>query len=118
MISARKHLANRANARASTGPRTAAGKASAARNALRHGLNISMMADPGLAAEVAALAGEIVGEAAAPELPEMAARIAEAQIELVRVRRARRDLLSQAFAGLECKPADPDENVTVRPDLA
>src|SRR5260221_10081727 len=107
MISARKCHANRANARASTGPRTVAGKASAARNALRHGLNLSVMADPGLASEATALAREIAGEAAAPALQELASRVAEAQIDLMRVRRARRGLLAQALAGLDCKRAAP-----------
>lgn len=37
-ISARKVQANRANAKRSTGPRTAAGKAVSRRNALRHGI--------------------------------------------------------------------------------
>lgn len=35
-----RHRANRANARRSTGPRSAAGKTRSARNALRHGLAI------------------------------------------------------------------------------
>lgn len=38
MVSAKQQLANQTNARKSTGPRTSAGKARAARNALRHGL--------------------------------------------------------------------------------
>jgi len=100
-ISARKLRANRANARASTGPRTAAGKTSAAGNARRHGLSLPVLADPSRAAEVEALAQELAREGASPELQELAARIAEAQIELVRVRRARHDLLSRALA-------DPD----------
>jgi hypothetical protein len=98
VISARKLRANRANARASTGPRTAAGKASAASNARRHGLNLSVLADPALTAEVEDLAREIGGEGANPELQEFASRIAEAQIDLVRVRRARHHLLSRALA--------------------
>ena len=38
MASAKKVVANRRNARRSTGPRTAEGKAASARNALRHGI--------------------------------------------------------------------------------
>jgi hypothetical protein len=101
VISARKLHANRANARASTGPLSAAGKASAAGNARRHGLNLPVLADPTLAAEVDVLAQEIAGEGANPELQEFASRIAEAQIDLVRVRRARHGLLLRALA-------DPD----------
>jgi hypothetical protein len=84
VISARKIHANRANARTSTGPRTAAGKARAARNARRHGLTLSVLADPVRAAELDDIAREIAGEGANPELQELASRIAAAQIDLVR----------------------------------
>ena len=40
MTSARKVRIDRANARASSGPKTSAGRARSARNALRHGLNV------------------------------------------------------------------------------
>ena len=78
MISARKRNANRANARASTGPRTAAGKENAARNALRHGLRSPISVDPTLSAEVEALAREIAGEGASLEQQVLATRVAEA----------------------------------------
>ena len=98
MISVHKVNANRANARASTGPRTAAGKARVARNALRHGLSLPVSADPRLAAEVKALARAIAGEGANGELQQLAIRIAEAQIDLVRIRRARHRLLSRGLS--------------------
>ena len=96
VISARKRNANRANARASTGPRTAAGKENAARNALRHGLRSPITVDPTLSAEVEALAREIAGEGASLEQQVLATRVAEAQIDLKRIRRARHDLLTPA----------------------
>ena len=95
MTSAHKINANRVNARASTGPRTAPGKARAAQNARRHGLSASVLADPSTAEDVVALAQEIAGENATPELRALALRIAEGQIGLVRVRRARHNLLNQ-----------------------
>jgi hypothetical protein len=107
MISARKLHANRNNARASTGPRTTAGKARAARNAQKHGLSVPIMADPSLAAEVKVLAQEIAGQGANDQLQQLSARIAEAQIDLVRVRRARHELLSCARLG-------PDDQTLVR----
>jgi len=61
MISERKRAANCANARSSTGPRTAAGKTRAAKNALRHGLRSPVLSDPVLMAEVESLAKEIAG---------------------------------------------------------
>src|SRR5690349_1878798 len=64
MTSAAVRTANRANAARSTGPRTRAGKAKVARNALRHGLNLPALADPTLAAEVVELARRVAGEGA------------------------------------------------------
>jgi hypothetical protein len=88
-----KIKANRANARASTGPRTARGRASAARNALRHGLSQPVCSDPALSEEVEALAREIAGPDANAEVQELARRVAEAQIDLRRVRYARHQWL-------------------------
>jgi hypothetical protein len=99
-ISARKLYANRLNARASTGPSTAAGKARVAQNARRHGLSLPARYDPALSGEVDALAREIAGEDADAEGRELAYRIAAAQIDLVRARRARRDI----FPGALCEP--------------
>ena len=62
MSSDRLRQANRANAARSTGPRSRAGKATAARNAQRYGLSLPVMADAALAPEVAALARAIAGE--------------------------------------------------------
>jgi hypothetical protein len=98
MTSARMQYTNRANARASTGPRTGVGKARAARNARIHGLNLTVLADPALSPEVDAWARKIAGEGASPECIALAARIAEAQIDLVRVRHARLDVLTELFA--------------------
>jgi hypothetical protein len=97
LTSDRKINANRANARASTGPRTARGRASSARNALRHGLNLPVCSDPALSEEVEALAREIAGPNATAEIKGLAGRVAEAQIDLCRVRYARHQLLSNAL---------------------
>jgi hypothetical protein len=93
VISEQKIRANRANARASTGPRTAAGKTRASRNAKRHGLSLSVLADPSFTAELQGLGALIAGAAARAELNEPACRVAAAQIDLVRVRQARHRLL-------------------------
>lgn len=48
MVSGRKRQANRANAKHSTGPRTAKGKARASRNAQWHGFAIPVAANQGM----------------------------------------------------------------------
>jgi hypothetical protein len=94
----RKTRANRANAQASTGPKTADGRARAARNALRHGLSLPVCSNPALSEEVEALAREIAGPDGNAETQGSALRVAEAQIDLGRVRYARHKLLSDALA--------------------
>ena len=97
MTSERKSRANRANARASTGPKTTRGRSHTARNALRHALSLPVYSDPVLSEEVEALAREIIGTDSNPEIQEVARRIAEAHIDLRRVRHARHQILSQAL---------------------
>jgi hypothetical protein len=99
--STHKIKANRANARASTGPKTAQGRARTARNALRHGLSVSVSSDPVFSEEVDALAREIAGPDAKAEVLELARRVAEAEIDLRRVRYARHQLLNSPLS-------DPD----------
>lgn len=101
MINVGRTKANRANARASTGPKTAQGRAQSARNARRHGLSLPVLSNPALSEEVEPLARHIAGAGAIPEILELARRIAESQIELHRVRSARHQLLSSALC-------DPD----------
>ena len=92
---------NRANARTSTGPRTTAGKARASRNARRHGLSLPAVVDPSLSQEIKALAGKITGRDDSTDRRELAIAIAAAQIELMRVRQARHQMLALALS-------DPD----------
>jgi hypothetical protein len=106
MISARKLRANRANSRRSTGPKTSAGRATAARNSRRHSLAIPIPSDPALSAEVDAIAQMIAGNDS-PELIEAARRITEAEVDVIRVRRARRELLSQTLSASRGRPIGP-----------
>jgi hypothetical protein len=101
VTSEHKIRANRANARASTGPKTARGRSHAARNALRHALSLPVYSDPVFSEEVEALTREIIGMDANAEMQEHARRIAEAHIDLRRVRYARYQLFSQTLS-------DPD----------
>lgn len=98
MTSDRKIKANRANARASTGPKTRYGRTRSARNAFRHGLNVSVQADEVLCEEVQALAREIAGSYANARIQALAHLVAEAQIDLRRVRQLRHQFLSDKLS--------------------
>jgi hypothetical protein len=100
VTSARQRDANRRNARASTGPRTSAGKARAAQNARRHGLSLPARYDPSRSDEIEALARAIAAGDADAERLELARRIAEAHIDIVRARSARWQLFPASPAAL------------------
>src|ERR1700758_1717365 len=104
MTSATKARTNRENARASTGPKTASGRARVARNALRHGLSLPVHSDPAVSEEIDVLAREIAGNEADAKLQELARRVAEAQMDLRRVRGARHQLLSPALSNPYYEP--------------
>jgi hypothetical protein len=97
LTSDRRQRANRANARSSTGPKTARGKARSAQNAFRHGLNVPVLSDPSLAPGVEAIARRICAPDGDGEPLEWARRIAEAQVDLNRVRDGRRQLITRLF---------------------
>jgi hypothetical protein len=107
VTSARKIQSNRRNARRSTGPKSEAGRTRASQNARRHGLRVPVLSDPALSAEVEALTRRIAGNASR-ELVDLARRIAEAEIDVIRVRRARCDLFSRVLPkwNIECKAAE------------
>ncbi len=86
------------NAQISTGPKTYHGRARSAKNAFRHGLSLPIQSDLALFEEVQTLARQIAGRHASAHIEILARRVAEAQIDLRRVRCARQQLLSDALA--------------------
>src|SRR6516165_8297122 len=107
MTTAQKVLANRQNASASTGPKSATGKARSSANARRHSLAVPIWSDPVLTANVVALAKHIAGVHPSPQVMAHAQQVADAQIEVVRVRRWRLDLMHQRLSPLLME--DPDD---------
>jgi hypothetical protein len=95
LTSEMKRRANRQNARASSGPRSAAGKARVAANVRRHGLTIPLWFDQRYSTEIERLARRNLGRFLnpSPQLRADARRLAQAQLEFIRACAARRTLL-------------------------
>ena len=110
MITARKVRANRQNARASTGPKSATGKARSSANARRHRLAVPIWSDPGLTADALELSKNIAGVHPSPQVMAHAQQVAEAQIEVVRVRRWRLDLMDRHLSHLGLE--NPDDRAS------
>lgn len=98
MTSDRKIKANRTNARASIGPQTRGGRARSAKNAFRHGLSLPVQSNQAHCKEVQTLARQIAGRHAGAHFEILARQIAEAQVDLRRIRYVRHQLLSEALA--------------------
>ncbi len=98
MASERQIAANRRNARKSTGPHSGAGKNRSSRNAYRHGLRSSITSTAAYAKQLDKLVREIAGNTEDPILLERARAIAQAELELARVRRVKVALIERASA--------------------
>jgi hypothetical protein len=105
MASERQIAANRRNARRSTGPRSGAGKKRAGRNAYRHGLTLSITSTSAFAKQLDTLVRKIAGDTEDAIMLERARAVAQAELELARVRRAKVALIERASAFGELDPA-------------
>jgi hypothetical protein len=95
MTSEKQIAANRANAKKSTGPRTAAGKLKSSRNAFRHGLSGPLPPDPITLAKIDSIAGLLGREQTSEDGPESATDFARAQVELLRIRSIRSEQMAK-----------------------
>ena len=98
MVSSRKTETNRRNAKASTGPRSSAGKKRAAHNSYRHGLSVSLTSDPSIARQVDDLARKFVGKTRSETVLRYARDAAEAALELERIRKFKIVLVERVLA--------------------
>jgi hypothetical protein len=87
--------ANRANAKRSTGPKTAAGRLKSSRNAFRHGLSAQLQLNATVSESVDAMARLLVEGSADAEQHLAATEMAKAQFELLRIRAARANILAE-----------------------
>ena len=100
MTSPAKIAANRRNARRSTGPRSAAGKARARRNAFRHGLTTPASLDHVAMDRIDNLVDALTIDVHGQLQFQLATVAAEAQAEIERVRQTKVNLVNRASAQL------------------
>ena len=96
MASSKQIAANRRNARKSTGPKSVRGRARSSRNALRHGLAVLVEADPHVRDEVKKLTKAIAAAAGLARPSEAAHSFAEAEFDLLRIRKLKSTVLNEA----------------------
>ncbi len=118
MTSEHATRANRVNAKASTGPRTRAGKARSGQNARKHGLSATSL-NPEVDAEVARLVELIMAEYGSDEIMRAAARsLAEAQVQVRRVRAYKVALLSNGVSACRADgESSLDRSSGIPPDV-
>jgi hypothetical protein len=95
MASEKQLRANRKNAKKSTGPRTAAGRLNSSRNALRHGLSVSLIPDAESFSKADRIRQSLVSERAEPTQVLAAIEFAQAQLDLLRVRSVRGQMMAE-----------------------
>jgi hypothetical protein len=92
MATEKQIAANRANAQKSTGPRTAAGRLKSSRNAFRHGLSLPLRLDIKTSAKADAIGRALARDHASEAQRVAATEVAQAQMELLRIRAVRAEL--------------------------
>jgi hypothetical protein len=115
MPSDQQVAANQKNAKKSTGPRSKTGRAISRRNALRHGLAINVRADPAVHDDIERLAKVLSPSDDAQDRSENVRAAAEAQFDLLRIRRIRAWLFETLYFG---KPATSDSLARLNDELA
>jgi hypothetical protein len=103
MATEKQIAANRRNAAKSTGPRSAAGKKRAGRNAYRHGLSLARASTPTLSKQLEERARELAGTSEDQVILGLAHAVAAAEFDVDRVRRTKVSLIRcvSAFGGVD-----------------
>jgi hypothetical protein len=104
--SQRKAISNRKNAQSSTGPRSDLGRLRSSRNALRHGLAVAIGSDPSFSNELGALATMLGNGDRSQIAQEFARQAAEAQIDLLRIRKLKAARFSTVLGNPKAKLED------------
>jgi hypothetical protein len=109
MTSERKTISNRRNAQKSTGPRSELGRLRSRRNALRHGLAIAIGSDPSFSEKIESLAKTLASGRGGQIVEEFARQVAEAHLDLVRIRQLKAERLAAVFRNPEARLEDYSE---------
>ena len=95
MATEKQIRANRENAKKSTGPKTAAGRARSSRNALRHGLSLPLTPNTEMAAKADLIRKSLVSEQGKPTRVVAAIEFAQAQLDFLRIRAVRGQMMAE-----------------------
>jgi hypothetical protein len=109
MTSERKAASNRKNAQKSTGPRSGRGRRHSRRNALRHGLAIAIGSDPSFGEDINVLAKALMGASGEQNLGDFVLQVAEAEIDLLRIRKLKASRFKTVLGNPETKLEDYSE---------
>lgn len=109
MTSDRKATSNRKNAQNSTGPRSELGRRRSRLNATRHGLAIAIGSDPSFSKDIEALARALESEGGGQIVGGFARQIAEAELDLLRIRKLKAARFNTVFGNPEAKLGDYSE---------
>jgi len=109
MTSDRKATSNRKNAQNSTGPRSELGRRHSRRNALRHGLAIAIGSDPSFSKDIETLATMLESDGGGQIAGELARQLAEAELDLLRIRKLKAARLNTIADTPEAKLQDYSE---------
>ena len=116
MESDHRRSANQANAKLSTGPKTGAGKARSSRNALRHGLNLSIWNDTGLGARGRRNRSEDCRDQRVECENGVGQMIGAAQVDIMRIRSIRRALLKNIISDNHSRQVSSSDPGLASPD--
>jgi hypothetical protein len=106
MTSDRKVASNRRNAQKSTGPRSETGRRRSRRNALRHGLAVAIGSDPSFSKDIESLVTILLSGGGGKPIGEFARQAAEAEMDLLRIRKLRASRFNAVFGSSEPKLED------------